>query len=353
MSTLRAPAGARPLPLLRDLPAAGDGPGPVQHRGGPPGRRRHRPRLPRDPPRHGEDPGRQRRAPPGPRDPQRRPGGGGGAAAAHPRPHPRPGRRAARHPGPHRGGRRDDGGGGGGGRHRRRRRHPHRRPVPADRRGPAAAGEPDAAAPAPTAPTGTRPGRGGGPAAGRRRCRGLRADGAAAVHDPRDGGAGAPAQRRPRQTGGAGGGAQDGTGEKQVEEKELPEGSAEKAMRTTEVEAGRGGEDEVAEQAASEDQDGPPGTADGQTQDADGGRVPTHPSRRASGTSPSRRRTRGRRTSASRSSSTTSGTTRSRTTAPPGAPSPSTARPAPRRGSSRRRSMSSAGSSPRSGATSS
>ena len=64
---------------------------------------------------------------------------------------------------------------------------------------------------------------------------------------------------------------EDGTGEKQVEEKELPEGSAEKAMRTTEVEAGRGGEDEVAEQTASEDQDGPPGTADGQTQDADGG----------------------------------------------------------------------------------
>jgi nitric oxide reductase NorD protein len=64
---------------------------------------------------------------------------------------------------------------------------------------------------------------------------------------------------------------EDGTGEKQVEEKELPEGSTEKAMRTTEVEAGRGGEDEVAEQSASEDQDGPPGTADGQTQDADGG----------------------------------------------------------------------------------
>ena len=64
---------------------------------------------------------------------------------------------------------------------------------------------------------------------------------------------------------------EDGTGEKQVEEKELPEGSAEKAMRTTEVEAGRGGEDEVAEMTASEDQDGPPGTADGQTQDADGG----------------------------------------------------------------------------------
>jgi nitric oxide reductase NorD protein len=64
---------------------------------------------------------------------------------------------------------------------------------------------------------------------------------------------------------------EDGTGEKQVEEKELPEGSAEKAMRTTEVEAGRGGEDDVAEMTASEDQDGPPGTADGQTQDADGG----------------------------------------------------------------------------------
>ena len=56
---------------------------------------------------------------------------------------------------------------------------------------------------------------------------------------------------------------EDGTGEKQVEEKELPEGSAEKAMRTTEVEAGRGGEDDVAEMTASEDQDGPSGAAEG------------------------------------------------------------------------------------------
>ncbi len=64
---------------------------------------------------------------------------------------------------------------------------------------------------------------------------------------------------------------EDGTGEKQVEEKELPEGSAEKAMRTTEVEAGRGGEDDVAEMAASEDQDGPAGAAEGDSQDADGG----------------------------------------------------------------------------------
>ena len=42
-------------------------------------------------------------------------------------------------------------------------------------------------------------------------------------------------------------------------------------MRTPRWRPASGGEDEVAEQAASEDQDGPPGTADGQTQDADGG----------------------------------------------------------------------------------
>ena len=64
---------------------------------------------------------------------------------------------------------------------------------------------------------------------------------------------------------------EDGTGEKQVEEKELPEGSAEKAMRTTEVEAGHGDQDEVAQQAASEDEDGPSGAAEGDSQDADGG----------------------------------------------------------------------------------
>jgi nitric oxide reductase NorD protein len=64
---------------------------------------------------------------------------------------------------------------------------------------------------------------------------------------------------------------EDGTGEKQVEEKELPEGSAEKAMRTTEVEAGHGDQDEVAQQAASEDENGPSGAAEGDSQDADGG----------------------------------------------------------------------------------
>lgn len=64
---------------------------------------------------------------------------------------------------------------------------------------------------------------------------------------------------------------EDGTGEKHTEEKELPEGSPEKAMRTTEVEAGRGGDDDVAEMTASEDQDGPSGAAEGDSQDADGG----------------------------------------------------------------------------------
>jgi nitric oxide reductase activation protein len=63
----------------------------------------------------------------------------------------------------------------------------------------------------------------------------------------------------------------DGTGEKQEQEQELPEGSAEKAMRTTEVEAGHGDPDEVAEMTASDDQDGPPGAAEGDSQDADGG----------------------------------------------------------------------------------
>ncbi len=63
----------------------------------------------------------------------------------------------------------------------------------------------------------------------------------------------------------------DGTGEKREQEQELPEGSAEKAMRTTEVEAGRGDQDEVAQQTASEDQEGPPGTGDGTTEDAEGG----------------------------------------------------------------------------------
>lgn len=64
---------------------------------------------------------------------------------------------------------------------------------------------------------------------------------------------------------------EDGTGEKQEQEQELPEGSTEKAMRTTEVEAGHGDQDEVAQQTASEDQDGPAGAAEGDSQDADGG----------------------------------------------------------------------------------
>lgn len=63
----------------------------------------------------------------------------------------------------------------------------------------------------------------------------------------------------------------EGTGERKTEEKELPEGSAEKAMQTREVEAGRGAEDEVAQQTASEDQDGPPGAAEGRSDEAEGG----------------------------------------------------------------------------------
>jgi nitric oxide reductase activation protein len=62
----------------------------------------------------------------------------------------------------------------------------------------------------------------------------------------------------------------DGTGEKREQEQEQPEGSAEKAMRTTEVEAGHGDGDDVAEMTASED-DGPSGAAEGDSQDADGG----------------------------------------------------------------------------------
>jgi nitric oxide reductase NorD protein len=63
---------------------------------------------------------------------------------------------------------------------------------------------------------------------------------------------------------------EDGTGEKREQEQELPEGSTEKAMRTTEVEAGHGDQDDVAEMTASED-DGPSGAAEGDSQDADGG----------------------------------------------------------------------------------
>ena len=64
----------------------------------------------------------------------------------------------------------------------------------------------------------------------------------------------------------------DGTGEKQEQEQELPEGSAEKAMRTTEAEAGHGdaGRGRPAD-APREDEDGPAGAADGRTHDADGG----------------------------------------------------------------------------------
>lgn len=63
---------------------------------------------------------------------------------------------------------------------------------------------------------------------------------------------------------------EDGTGEKREQEQEIPEGSDQKAMRTTEVEAGHGDQDDVGEMQASED-DGPSGAAEGDSQDADGG----------------------------------------------------------------------------------
>ncbi|MGD9571761.1 MAG: VWA domain-containing protein [Thermoleophilia bacterium] len=63
---------------------------------------------------------------------------------------------------------------------------------------------------------------------------------------------------------------EDGTGDKREQEQEIPEGSDQKAMRTTEVEAGHGDQDDVGEMQASED-DGPSGAAEGDSQDADGG----------------------------------------------------------------------------------
>jgi nitric oxide reductase activation protein len=62
----------------------------------------------------------------------------------------------------------------------------------------------------------------------------------------------------------------DGTGERKELEAEDAE-SADKTMQTTEVQAGHGDQDEVAQQTASEEQDGPPGTGEGQTEDAEGG----------------------------------------------------------------------------------
>ena len=62
----------------------------------------------------------------------------------------------------------------------------------------------------------------------------------------------------------------DGTGEKKETEAEDAE-SADKAMQTTETQAGQGDQDDVAQQTSSGDEDAPPGTADGRSDDAEGG----------------------------------------------------------------------------------
>ncbi|MFN0089811.1 MAG: VWA domain-containing protein [Acidimicrobiales bacterium] len=63
----------------------------------------------------------------------------------------------------------------------------------------------------------------------------------------------------------------DGTGQRQPEERE-GEGEGDKAMSTTETQAGQGAPDEVAQQTSSSgDEDAPPGTAEGRSDDAEGG----------------------------------------------------------------------------------
>ncbi len=63
---------------------------------------------------------------------------------------------------------------------------------------------------------------------------------------------------------------QDGTGEKKELEAEDAE-SADKTMQTTEMQAGQGDQDEVAQQSSSGEEDAPPGTAEGRSDDAEGG----------------------------------------------------------------------------------
>jgi nitric oxide reductase NorD protein len=63
---------------------------------------------------------------------------------------------------------------------------------------------------------------------------------------------------------------QDGTGEKKELEAEEAEG-ADKTMQTTEMQAGQGEQDEVAQQGSSGEEDAPPGTAEGRSDDAEGG----------------------------------------------------------------------------------
>lgn len=63
----------------------------------------------------------------------------------------------------------------------------------------------------------------------------------------------------------------DGTGQRQPEEREAEADDSDKAMSTTEAQPGQGAPDEVAQQTSSGDEDGPPGTADGRSDDAEGG----------------------------------------------------------------------------------
>jgi len=63
----------------------------------------------------------------------------------------------------------------------------------------------------------------------------------------------------------------EGQGEKKPPAEDAEAEQAEKAMSTTEAQAGQGSPDEVAQQTSSEgDEDAPPGSADGRSDDADG-----------------------------------------------------------------------------------
>jgi nitric oxide reductase activation protein len=62
----------------------------------------------------------------------------------------------------------------------------------------------------------------------------------------------------------------DGTGEKKETEAESAE-DADKAMSTSQAQAGQGDPEEVAQQTSSDEQDGAPGTAEGRSDDAEGG----------------------------------------------------------------------------------
>lgn len=63
----------------------------------------------------------------------------------------------------------------------------------------------------------------------------------------------------------------EGTGEKKPPAEQPDAEDADKAMSTSEAQAGQGSQDEVAQQTTAEEQDGPPGAADGRSDDAEGG----------------------------------------------------------------------------------